>query len=148
MTFTNAKSFCEAEITYLSDGATNEMIVPICLFIDKTHASENGQFTCEPVSMCLMLYDVETRNLPQCWRTLGYILNQADSEKKAMTPYMKLLDYHKCLHKVLKPLLQLQLANGFSWRIPYKGCIHDVIMKIPIMFIAGDNEGLDKLAGR
>jgi len=82
--FYNGKSFCDAETTYLSETKVNEMIVPICLFVDKTHATENGRFTCEPVSMCLMLYDVETRNLPQSWRTIGYIINQADSEKKQL----------------------------------------------------------------
>jgi hypothetical protein len=146
--FYNGKSFCDAENTYLSNAHVNDMIVPICLFIDKTHATENGRFTCEPVSMCLMLYDVETRNLPQAWRTIGYIINQADSDKKTTTSYLKLIDYHECLSLILGPLHKLQMDNGFNWKIPFKGLIHDVEIKIPILFIAGNNEGLDKLASR
>ena len=42
----------------------------------------------------------------------------------------------------------MQLDNGFKWKILYKGQIHHVQINIPILFIAGDNEGLDKLAGR
>jgi hypothetical protein len=118
--FYNAQSFQDAEEMYLTD-KENEIIVPICLFIDKTHATENGRFTCEPVSMCLMLYDAETRNLPNCWRTLGYIMNQAESEKKQSTAHLKIEDYHECLSEILRPLLALQLENGIAWRIPFKG---------------------------
>ena len=85
------------------------MIVPICLFVDKTHATENGRFTCEPVSMCLMLYDVETRNLPQSWRTLGYIINQSIAENKKTDGHKKLVDYHECLSEISRPLLEFQL---------------------------------------
>ena len=145
--FFNGTSFRNAEKRLLSD-KENEMIVPICLFIDKTHATENGRFMCEPVSMCLMLYDLETRNKPEASRTIGYIINQADVENKDATPYMKLLDYHECLGEILRPLLKFQLSNGFKWRIPFKGTIFEMTIKTPILFIAGDNEGMDKLAGR
>ena len=145
--FYNARSFKDAENKFLT-GNSKEIIVPICFFIDKTHCTKNGQFTCEPVSICLMMYDVQTCNLPQAWRTLGYIINQADSEKKNCTPHSKLVDYHECLSIILQPFHRMQLENGFQWRIPYKGQVFDVIIKTPVLFIAGDNEGLDKLAGR
>jgi len=145
--FFNAKAFKDAEKMYRNN-PDNEIIVPICLFIDKTHATENGRFTCEPVSMCLMLYDVETRNLPQSWRTIGYVLNQSDSENKQETAHLKLVDYHECLNTILQQLKEFQEKDGFKWRIPFKGKVYEVIMKTPILFIAGDNEGLDKIAGR
>jgi hypothetical protein len=59
-----------------------------------------------------------------------------------------MVDYHECLKTILDPLYKLQLENGFEWRITFKGKIHHVIIKIPILYITGDNEGLDKLAGR
>jgi hypothetical protein len=61
---------------------------------------------------------------------------------------LKIEDYHECLSEILRPLLALQLENGIAWRIPFKGRVHEVTMKIPILYICGDNEGLDKLAGR
>ena len=49
---------------------------------------------------------------------------------------------------ILSSLVKLQQTGGIAWRLKYKGVVHDVVLKIPVLFIIGDNEGHDKLCGR
>ena len=79
------------------------------------------------------------------WRTLGYVINQ--SKFNYNNSLQKAKDYHAALSKILEGLAKLQ-QSGVEWKLPYNGKVHDVNLKLPILFIIGDTEGHDKLAGR
>ena len=60
-----------------SDGWKNyctslgDVLCALIFFIDKTHTDENGNLCLEPVSFTLSIFNRETRNKPNAWRTLG-----------------------------------------------------------------------------
>ena len=120
-----------------------DLLVPIILFINKTHVDEKGRLTLEPVSFTLGIFKKEVRNHPFAWRPLGYA-----TTPDTKTPFQKLCDYHFVLQHIFASLLIAQKAEGIAWTLPYKGQNHHVVMKIPILCILGGTEGHDKLCGR
>jgi hypothetical protein len=49
----------------------NEILVPICLFIDKTVLSLSGSLSLERIMFSLMIHNRETRKRPEAWLPLG-----------------------------------------------------------------------------
>ena len=48
------------------------------LFIDKTHMDVNSRLCLEPIRFTLGIFKRTVRNQPTAWRTLGYIIDQAN----------------------------------------------------------------------
>lgn len=133
-------------ITYLSDNKT-DVLLPIIFFIDKTHTDVNGRLCLEQVRFTLGIFNRETRNNPQAWRTLGYINDQQHIPCTNATE--KSQDYHFMLKVILKSYVEEQ-NKPFFWRINKSNSIgsYNVVFKTAVLFIIGDTEGHDKLCGK
>jgi hypothetical protein len=85
------------------------------------------------------------RARPNCDAFGEITYNKIDLKK----PEGKLSDVHVVMSHILDGLLKLQEKSGIRWRIPHKkyGGHIDVVLKIPIHALVGDNEGLDKIIG-
>ena len=59
--------------THLMKNANSEVLLPIILYIDKTHIDRAGRFTLEPVMFTLSIFNEKARRHHRCWRLLGYI---------------------------------------------------------------------------
>jgi hypothetical protein len=128
---------------YLQD--TDDVLCPIIFFIDKTFTDTNGRLCLEPVRFTLGIFNRETRNNPLAWRTLGYISDQQHMEKTS--PSQKAIDYHHMIEFILDEFKQWQQRN-LPYTFEYDNNTYDVNLKIPVLFIIGDTEGLDKICGR
>jgi hypothetical protein len=132
----------------------NEILVPICLFIDGTVLSLSGSLSLEPVMFSLMLHNRETRKRPEAWLPLGYIHDPSSIPgKKFRDTTEKLEDYHSMLSIVLKGLTDLvdKSNKGFTWtfnNVPgHKNGIQK-LLKFRLAFIIGDTKGHDVLCRR
>ena len=126
--------------------ANRDLLVPIILYIDKTHVDRQSRLCLEPVTFTLGIFTKEARKSPLAWRPLGYIVNQSNLGEGE--PLGKAKDYHFMLSHILHSLKQAQVSTGIGWGLKYKGITHQVVMKIPIIFVIGDTEGHDKLCGK
>ncbi len=133
----------KAQKDYLKD--KNDVLCPIIFFIDKTHTDTNGRLCLEPVRFTLGIFNRETRNIPLAWRTLGYISDQQHMKKT--TSYQKAIDYHHMISFILEEFKQCQHLK-LPFTLTYDQNNYDVNFKIPVLYIIGDTEGLDKICGR
>jgi hypothetical protein len=93
-----------------------DVLLPVILFVDKTHTDAVGRLKQEPVMFTLGCFDLKTRSNPDAWRPLGYIPNM-ETLQLSDNPRMKLQDYHHMLSTVLKSLVETQRAGGFKWSV-------------------------------
>jgi hypothetical protein len=135
----------EAYHTHVKD-CKRDLLVPIILYIDKTHVDASGRLCLEPVTFTLGIFKKEVRKDPMAWRPLGFIPNQSNIE--AVKPIEKAQDYHYILGFILGSLRQAQESNGIAWCFKYRNQFYNVVMKVPILFVIGDTEGHDKLCGK
>ena len=133
----------KAKKEYLKD--PNDVLCPIIFFIDKTHTDTNGRLCLEPIRFTLGIFNRETRNDPSSWRTLGYISDQAHMKKTS--PHQKAIDYHHMIEFILDEFIQCQ-QEELPVKLNFNNEIHESNLKIPVLYIIGDTEGLDKLCGR
>ena len=124
-----------------------DVLVPIILFMDKTHTSDNGNLKQEPVLFTLGIFNLATRCRPEAWRPLGYIPNLT-SLTDHVDPVDKLEDYHQILSLVLSGLAHSQSKNGLKWRFNVNNKQHITTLRLEVAMVLGDNEGQDKLCGR
>jgi len=124
-----------------------DLLVPPIIFMDKTHCDTNGLLTIEPVSYTLAIFTKEARKNPAFWRCLGYVYNSSRSIP-SQTPEQKQTDYHHAIKHIIASLVKAQKEDGILWQIKYQGKLYEVCMKIPLLLVAGDTEGHDKLCGK
>jgi hypothetical protein len=132
----------------------DEILVPICLFIDGTVLSLSGSLSLEPVMMSIMIHNRETRKKPDAWVPLGYIHDPTSIPgKKFVKPEEKYSDYHSMLTIVLSDLMKLVHSSndGLMWtfkRVPgHKGPVQKKLI-FRLAFVIGDTKGHDILCGR
>ena len=92
----------------------NELLCPIIFFIDKTHTDVQGRLCLEQIRFTLGIFNRETRNNPNAWRTLGYIADQAYIKTK--NSFEKNQDYHHMIATILEDFILLQ-KDLIEWDI-------------------------------
>jgi hypothetical protein len=100
----------------------------------------------EQIRFTLGIFNRETRNNPNAWRTIGYIADQAYIKTK--NTFEKNQDYHHMIAVILEDfkLLQQQLIE---WDFKLENNeTKTYFLKLLVLFIMGDTDGHDKLAGR
>ncbi len=121
-------------------------LCPILFFIDKTHTDVQGRLCLEQIRFTLGIFNRETRNNPNAWRTLGYIADQ--SYIKTKNTYEKNQDYHHMISVILEDFKILQ-KELIEWDIKCRDAsIKTKYLKMLVLLIMGDTDGHDKLAGR
>ena len=94
-----------------------EMVIPIIMFVDKTHIDTHGRLCQEPVCFPLGCFNRKTRALPSAWRILGYVPNQS-VHPTAKESVGRLDDYHCVLRCILKSLVDFQSKGPCHWEFP------------------------------
>jgi hypothetical protein len=132
----------------------NEILVPICLFIDSMVLSMYGSLSQEPVMMSLMIHNHETRKKTESWLPLGYIHDPSSIVgKKYVKPEDKYSDYHSMLSIVLRELMDLvnDTNTGLKWHFNHVPGVKGGVTKkliFRLAFIIGDTKGHNILCGR
>ena len=127
----------------------NDVLVPICLYIDKTYVRAKPA---EAISFCLLIHKRNIRSTATAWRNLGMIpgkLGDLIPNRKfpvAKLGEMRLNDWHYVVNHILtiSGFKDAQMQDGLEWEINGKKCR----LRIPIMYIVGDIEGHDKVCSR
>jgi hypothetical protein len=114
-------------------------------FIDKTHIDTNGRLCLERIRFTHGIFNRETRNDPSSWRTMGYISDQAQMKKTS--PHQKAIDYHHMMEFIIDEFVQCQ-QESLPVKLCFNNLTYDCNLKIPVLYIIGDTEGLDKICGR
>ena len=130
--------------------AGHDVLCPIILFIDKTSTDLHSNLCLEPVSFTLGIFKKEVRYQPSSWRNLGYVINQSlhNYPSGSGSGLQKAQDFHAVLNVIFTPLHESQQSGGIFWQLPYCGKVHDVVFKVPVLFVIGDTEGHDKMCGK
>jgi hypothetical protein len=125
---------------------SQDVLLPIIFFIDKTHTDTHGRLCLEQIRFTLGIFNRKTRNNPLAWRTIGYIKDQAYIPTE--TTREKLNDYHQMIDHLLQDYKKCQ-NQKFKWQLqfPNENPI-DVNFVLAVLYIIGDTDGHDKLAGR
>jgi hypothetical protein len=130
----------------MTDITKKEILCPIIFFVDKTHTDVHGRLCIEQIRFTLGIFNRNTRNKPAAWRTLGYIADQ--SALPAKSSQIKSQDYHHMISIILKEFKDAQ-RESFQWQLHFNDSeFVDVHFIIPVLFLIGDTEGHDKMAGR
>jgi len=134
---------------------SNELVVPIILFVDGVPIDSFGRKSLEPVMFTIGIFKRAIRNLSSAWRVLGFIPNV---EKVTKHTYkngesgstQKKLHYHQMLKAILDEISNIQQRGGMKWNLRYPGrdTFKTVTLKFVISFIIGDCLGNDKLCSR
>jgi hypothetical protein len=126
-----------------------DILVPIMFFIDKVQIDSFGKVGLEPVTFCPCIFNEKTRRHSRAWRTLGFVnsFSYSTAQNQQIPSPVKMYNYHHCLRKVFESFIEVQKSGGLRCTIPYRGVLHDVVCKVPIIAIVGDCEGNDKLCG-
>ncbi len=134
-----------AQKKYLKPNS-RDLLCPIIFFIDKTFTDVQGRLCLEQIRFTLGIFNRETRNNPNAWRTLGYICDQAYLNTE--TTEEKLQDYHQMMNEILKEYKVCQ-DQKFKWVLEFEnGQAIEVDFVLAVLFIIGDTDGHDKIAGR
>jgi hypothetical protein len=135
----------KASKIYLQSNS-DDVLLPIIFFIDKTHTDTHGRLCLEQIRFTLGIFNRKTRNNPLAWRTLGYISDQAYIPTE--TTREKLGDYHQMIGHMLQDYKKCQ-NQKFKWQLQFENeePIH-VNFVLAVLYIIGDTDGHDKLAGR
>jgi hypothetical protein len=133
--------------------ADDELLIPICLFIDSTVLSLSGSLSLEPVMFSLMIHNRETRKNHEAWLPLGYIHDPTNiAGRKYSSTAEKYTDYHAMLSTVLQDLTEVVNSNiGLVWdfhNVPGKSCYIRKKLIFRVAFIIGDTKGHDVLCCR
>jgi hypothetical protein len=132
-----------------------DFVVPIKMFTDKTHITENERYTLDPVHFVMGILKNETQNKKAAWRPLGFKQSlsmskaQAAKERKDQHPAKNLQAQMKV---ILRSFIQCQQQGPGNK-------LHDVELKIGdqtrvcniipvLMTIEADGQEKDRLCGR
>jgi hypothetical protein len=72
---------------------------------------------------------------------LDHLAPRADAQKK-------LHDYHFCMNIIMSEMIEYQKLEGINWRMHLDNKWENVRLQIPLLYIIGNTEGHDKMAGR
>jgi hypothetical protein len=126
-----------------------DLLVPLILFLDKTHIDQKNRQKLEPVMVTLGIFSQKVRTDPKYWRVLGYIpYIQSGYPSGTGETNLKLSDYHVMLSSVLRGVKEMQKTQGVLIRFPYRNKTHEAIFKMPVACIVGDHEGQNHNCGK
>jgi hypothetical protein len=136
--------YIQASQTVFAHGTSN-VLCPIIFFIDRTHTDVQGRLCLEQVRFTLGIFNSQTRNEARAWRTLGYIADQQNiSTTKTVD---KVTDYHYMISVILEEW-KLYQQQPIEWDLQFLTTHKTVFFHLQVLFLMGDTEGHDKLAGR
>ena len=130
-----------------------DILLPILVFIDGSNVDNNRRLSVEPVTLTLGIFNRQTRNQSDAWRSVGFMesLSNKISEDvmKSKQPIAKMQDYHAILDHILRELKHIQgKKGGFDWELTMMGKKYSIVFKVAVQVVIGDCKGNDMLCGR
>ena len=124
---------------------TNDVMLPIILYMDKTGTDVNQRYSLEPVLFSLAAIPREHRERRHSWRHLGFVpqkQNQAEEESTSLLQF-----YHDCLSYLLEGLKQAQMNPPIvTVQFPNEPAKR-LRALMPLMVVMGDQLSQDTLCG-
>ena len=137
-------------VKLLTKNESNHLVCGVIFFIDETYFDGKGVKRVEPVSFTLSIFKRHVRYNPKAWRHLGFIPKGRNRRPNGVAmsdmSRLKVMDYHKCLSKILNTFKEAQQKGPYKWKFDH--CNETYNLHFPLMFIAGDMLGHNKLCGR
>ena len=149
----NAESDMKSWTDHINNGR-NHVLIPVILFIDKSHCSTNGSLNAEPVLVTIGNIPIDIRSSSKAWFNLGFIpqktLTSAEREefkKGRGTRSLMTEIYHKALHMILDEFLCINESdydNNLGTEVYIHG-LGKVNAHFEVAMIIGDSVGHDQL---
>jgi hypothetical protein len=139
----NTRWMHETFESYNGMDTQKEILLPLVIYMDKTGTDAYQRYSLEPVLFSLAAIKQEKREDRRSWRHLGFIpstnhLKDKDSHLQA---------YHNCLGSILSGLKNAQEFPP-TVRILRNGVVTELLARLPVMLIMGDQLSQDTLCAR
>jgi hypothetical protein len=120
-----------------------EILLPIIIYMDKTGTDAYQRYSLEPVLFSLAAIKQEKRENRRSWRHLGFIPSTDHIEDKES----HLQVYHNYLGAIMTGLKEAQETPP-TVRILRNGAVTELIARLPVMLVMGDQLSQDTLCAR
>ena len=131
---------------------SNEILVPVLLYIDGIATDVNGRLGVTPLQFTLGIMKPSVRNKAEAWQTIYYHPDddvEAAYHSQKTSSVDKVQNLHLGLEKALEDFQLVCEGGGLNWNwLPYAGREWKVKMKFAVCFVVGDTEMHDKLCGK
>jgi len=125
-----------------------EIMLPLILYMDKTGTDALQRYSLEPVLFTTTAIPREAREKDASWRHLGFIPPLTKSDQNQDTYDQKQLQlYHDFLAVLLEDLIFAQ-RNPPLVTVERNGVQIELIVRLPVMIVMGDQKSQDTLCGR
>ena len=116
-----------------------DMLLPLRMFMDKTHADFHGVLCTSPIMYTFAFFKESCQNNPDFWRSQCYIPNitYGESTDGSSTALLKLQSLHNCIKIGMEPIRKVMENGGI--KTTYKG--KDVNLKPVLYMMNGDMSG-------
>jgi len=148
----DGKWYSDAYDRCINDPNT-QFLMPILLYIDKTHIDLNSRFGLEPVMFTVANLNQSTRAKDSAWKHLGFVSQYdkflSEEEKNALRGSAGIfpVNYHRQLRGILSSLIELQ-NDPMTIFLPIGNNIKKVEIIIELCAVLGDGEGSDRVCAR
>ena len=128
----------------------NTMVIGLIAYIDKTHATQNGKYTAEPVVVVPSFFTASEQQNPDNQIILGLV---CDMERKSSAVKKKLdkgapcRNYHAQLRSIHQALSEIHKRGGLWMELNFHGLKKVMKVALPLIVITGDAKSQDNLAG-
>ena len=134
--------------TYKNFDKDKEIMLPLILYMDKTGTDALQRYSLEPVLFTTAAIPREVREKDGSWRHLGFIPPLAKSDKNCEAyDQTQLQLYHDFLAVLLEDLILAQ-KNPPVVTIERNGMKMELIARLPVMIVMGDQKSQDTLCAR
>ena len=129
----------------------SDLPIGLTIYMDKLTVDRHGHLCLEPVYFTLSIFNRQTRNKPEAWRSLGYIPNiglvSPAETRNTFSSQEKTQLYHELLRKILRQYAFLEKTGIPGFRFDYKGRRILCDLKFFVNVVIGDTEAHDRLCG-
>jgi len=129
---------------------SEEVGVPLYLFIDETQTDLHGSLSTAPIIFTVAWMSQECRNSPDFWRPAGFIpnLKHGSGKSNGASTANKNQDIHNCIEAILSQLRTINEEGGIrTYLNDFHGHHREVTLKPWIHLVIGDTKGNNELCG-
>ena len=137
----------------LCSPSSDEILVPIILYMDGISVDAHGRLTLTPLNMTLGIFNTATRQKPEAWETIYFHPDpnyHSSHQSRQAEPHENIQNLHNGLRVALKSFKDVcNSGNGIKCNdLPYAGKKWNVTLKFAIAYVIGDTKLHNELCGR
>ena len=128
----------------------DEFVVGLICYTDKTHATQDGRFTAEPVVMVPSFLTLSEMRKPERQIILGLVSDldrKSSAAKHIQSKGAPCRNYHSQLRVLFQALHRIHEKGGLWMRLRLHGHERVVKLILPLIAIKGDAKSQDNLVG-